>query len=275
MQAQRYSRKNVLLSAVGWFFGSLLFFPIVWMALTAVKTEGQAVASPPLIIFRPTFKNLATMLGSGDYLSYATNSVIISLGSTLVALLLGVPAAYAMAFHPTRRTKDLLLWMLSTKMMPSVGVLVPVYLLYRDADMLDTQFGLIVILALANLPIAIWMLYSFFRDVPKEILEAARVDGATLRQQMFTVLLPLSMPGIAATGLLSIILSWNESFWSINLTSTEATPLTAFIASFSGSEGLFWAQLSAASLLAIAPILVLGWMTQRQLVRGLTFGAVK
>ena len=263
------------LSVVAWIFGGITFFPIFWMAITSVKTEAQAISSTPLLFFRPTFDNLSSMLQSGDYLHFASNSIVVSIGSTLVALALGIPAAYAMAFYPTPRTKDLLLWMLSTKMMPSVGVLVPIYLIFRDAGLLDTRLGLIGIYTLANLPIAIWMLYSFFRDVPHEILEAARMDGASFLQQMIWLLLPLSAPGIAATGLLSIILSWNETFWSINLTSSEAAPLTAFIASFSSPEGLFWARLSAASVLAIAPILTLGWMTQRQLVRGLTFGAVK
>ena len=263
------------LSVLGWIVGGITFFPIFWMAITSVKTEAQAISSTPLLFFRPTFENLANMIDGGDYLHFATNSVIVSFGSTAAALLLGIPAAYAMAYYPTHRTKDLLLWMLSTKMMPSVGVLVPVYLIFRDAGLLDTRIGLVGIYTLANLPIAVWMLYSFFRDVPHEILEAARMDGAGFLQQMLWLLLPLAAPGIAATALLTIILSWNETFWSINLTSSDAAPLTAFIASFSSPEGLFWARLSAASLLAIAPILGLGWMTQRQLVRGLTFGAVK
>ena len=139
----------------------------------------------------------------------------------------------------------------------------------------DTRTGLVLILMLSNLPIIVWMLYSFFREVPKEIIEASRMDGARPRQQLTIVLLPLAAPGIASTILLAIILTWNEAFWTINLTAANAGPLTAFIASFSSPEGLFWAKLSAASTLAIAPILVLGWFSQRQLVRGLTFGAVK
>jgi sorbitol/mannitol transport system permease protein len=165
--------------------------------------------------------------------------------------------------------------MLSTKMLPAVGVLVPIYLLARDSGMLDTRTGLILIFTLSNLPIVVWMLYSFFKEVPHEILEASRMDGAKVGQQIRYLLLPLSLPGIASTALLSIILCWNEAFWSLNLTASQAGPLTAFIASFSSPEGLFWAKLSAASTLAIAPILVFGWITQRQLVRGLTFGAVK
>ena len=167
------------------------------------------------------------------------------------------------------------MWMMSTKMMPAVGVLVPIYILFQQLGLLDTWTGIIAMFTLMNLPIVVWMLYSFFREVPKEILEASRMDGATPMQQMRLLLLPLSLPGVMSTALLSVILCWNEAFWSINLTSVKAAPLTQLIVSFSSPEGLFWSKLSAASLLAIAPILVFGWLTQRQLVRGLTFGAVK
>jgi sorbitol/mannitol transport system permease protein len=180
-----------------------------------------------------------------------------------------------MAFAPTKRTRGTLLWMLSTKMMPPVGVLVPIYLIYRDFGLLDTRLGLIALLCLANLPIVIWMLYAYFKEIPIGILEASRMDGiGTLREVVF-VLAPIALPGIASTILLNVILAWNEAFWTLNLTTSKAAPLTAFIASYSSPEGLFWAKLSAASTLAIAPILVLGWLSQRQLVRGLTFGAVK
>jgi sorbitol/mannitol transport system permease protein len=165
--------------------------------------------------------------------------------------------------------------MLSTKMLPPVGVLVPIYLLFRTAGLLDTRTGLIAIYALMNLPIVVWMLFTFYKEVPQEILEAGRMDGARTLGELRHLLLPLSLPGLASTGLLSLILCWNEAFWSLDLTSTRAAPLTAFIASFSSPEGLFFAKLSAASTMAVAPILLFGWFSQRQLVRGLTFGAVK
>jgi sorbitol/mannitol transport system permease protein len=153
--------------------------------------------------------------------------------------------------------------------------LVPIYLLCRDLGLLDSRTALIVINMMSNLPIAVWMLFTFFRDLPKDIIEASRIDGANLRQVLVHVLLPLVMPGIASTGLLGIILCWNEAFWSLNLTAHNAAPLPAFIASFSPPQGLFWAKLSAASVLAISPILIFGWISQKQLVSGLTFGAVK
>ncbi|HEY9699444.1 MAG TPA: carbohydrate ABC transporter permease [Trichocoleus sp.] len=267
--------RKIITTVLAWLAAALLFFPIFWMFLTSFKTEVEAIALPPKLFFQPTLENYVSIQERSDYLSFAINSVVISVGSTLLALLLAIPAAYAMAFFPTKRTKGTLLWMLSTKMLPPVGVLVPIYLLFRNFNLLDTRIGLTVIYTLINLPIVVWMIYTFFRDVPKDILEAGRMDGASTRQEVFQVLLPLALPGIASTGLLSIILSWNEAFWSLNLTTTNAAPLTAFIASFSSPQGLFWAQLSAASSLAIAPILIFGWMSQRQLVRGLTFGAVK
>jgi sorbitol/mannitol transport system permease protein len=167
------------------------------------------------------------------------------------------------------------MWMLSTKMMPPVGALVPIYLIFRDWSLLDSLWGLVAVLTLINLPIIVWMLYTYFREIPADILEASRMDGATLAKEIFYVLTPMAIPGIASTLLLNIILAWNEAFWTLNLTAANAAPLTAFIASYSSPEGLFWAKLSAASTLAIAPILILGWFSQRQLVRGLTFGAVK
>jgi sorbitol/mannitol transport system permease protein len=249
--------------------------PDFWMVLTSFKTEVEAIALPPKLFFQPTLENYITIQQRADYFSFAMNSVVISVGSTLLALLLAIPAAYAMAFFPTKRTKGTLLWMLSTKMLPPVGVLVPIYLLFRDSNLLDTRIGLTLIYTLINLPIVVWMIYTFFKDVPKDILEAGRMDGASPKQEVFHVLMPLSLPGIASTALLAIILSWNEAFWSLNLTTANAAPLTTFIASFSSPQGLFWAQLSAASTMAIAPILIFGWLSQRQLVRGLTFGAVK
>ncbi|MBB4544538.1 sorbitol/mannitol transport system permease protein [Rhizobium leguminosarum] len=215
------------------------------------------------------------MQSRSNYLSHFMNSVIISFGSTLIGLIIAIPAAWAMAFSPTKRTKDVLMWMLSTKMMPPVGALIPIYLMFRNSGLLDTRTGLVIVLTLINLPIIVWMLYTYFKEIPGEILEAARMDGASLMKEIVYVLTPMAVPGIASTLLLNIILAWNEAFWTLNLTASKAAPLTAFIASYSSPEGLFYAKLSAASTMAIAPILILGWFSQKQLVRGLTFGAVK
>ena len=245
------------------------------MILTSFKTEDEAISRIPHLFFTPTFENYRTVQERANWLHFAWNSVVSSVGSTLLALLFAIPCAYALAFQSKRYVKDTLLWMLSTKMMPSAGVLVPIYLICRDLNLLDTKFCLVIIYTLMNLPIIVWMMFTYFKEVPHEILEAARMDGAQPLREFFDLLLPLSMPGVVSTSLLAIILSWNEAFWSLNLTSSQAAPLPAFIASFSSPQGLFYAKLSAASTMAIAPILVLGWLTQKQLVRGLTFGAVK
>ncbi|MGB3292829.1 MAG: carbohydrate ABC transporter permease [Phormidesmis sp.] len=273
--ANTHKSNQWLIGLLAWLVACILFFPIFWMFITSFKTEVAAVATPPQLFFTPTIENYQAVQERAAYFNYAWNSVLISVGATVLALLLAVPAAYAMSFFPTKRTKGTLLWMLSTKMLPPVGVLVPIYILGRESGLLDTRIGLIIIYTLINLPIVVWMIYSFFKEVPKEILEADRMDGATTYQEVAYVLLPLALPGIASTALLSIILSWNEAFWSLNLTTFDAAPLTAFIASFSSPQGLFWAKLSAASTMAIAPILIFGWISQKQLVRGLTFGAVK
>lgn len=271
----RELRRKLLLTAAGWAVALLIFFPIFWMVLASFKTELEAISTPPRLFFRATLENYVAVQERQDYFRFAWNSVVVSFGSTALALLIACPSAYAMAFFPTRRTKGTLVWMLSTKFLPPVGVLVPIYLFFRDARLLDTRTGLLLVYTLINLPIVVWMLFSFFREVPHEILEAGRMDGASTREEILHLLLPLSLPGIVSTALLAIILSWNEAFWSLSLSAARAAPLTAFIASFSSPEGLFWAKLSAASTLAIAPIVVFGWLSQRQLVRGLTFGAVK
>ena len=262
-------------TVAAWAVALLLFFPLGWLLLTAFKTELQAIAVPPLFLFEPTLENFHEVQERSDYLHYAWNSVVTSVASTLIGLAIAAPAAYAMAFHKGKRDKDILMWMLSTKMMPAVGALVPIYVLAQRSELLDTQLALIIVFTLSNLPIMVWMLYSSFKEIPNEILEAARMDGATLWQEATKVLLPLGMGGLASTGLLCLVLSWNEAFWSLNLSSAKAGTLATLIASYSSPEGLFWAKLSAASLMAIAPIVVFGWFSQKQLVQGLTFGAGK
>ncbi len=269
-------RRKAVMTGLAWAVGLLIFFPILWTVLTSFKSEAEAIASPPSFIgFDWTLENYAEVQERSNYFRHFINSVVISLGSTLLGLVIAVPAAWSMAFVPAKRTKDVLMWMLSTKMLPPVGVLIPIYLIFRTLGLLDTLVGLIVVLMLINLPIIIWMLFTYFREIPGEILEAARMDGAGLRAEILYVLTPMAVPGIASTLLLNIILAWNEAFWTLNLTAAKAAPLTAFIASYSSPEGLFYAKLSAASTMAIAPILIMGWFSQKQLVRGLTFGAVK
>ncbi|WP_394688902.1 carbohydrate ABC transporter permease [Hoeflea sp.] len=270
------TRRKTINTVLAWSIGILIFFPILWTILTSFKTEAQAINDPPLFLFFDwTLENYAVVQERSDYMRFLWNSVIIAGGSTLIGVMIAIPAAWSMAFVPSRRTKDILLWMLSTKMLPAVGVLYPIYLIFIELGLLDTRIGLVVVIMLINLPIIVWMLYTYFKEIPGEILEAARMDGASLREEIIYVLTPMAVPGIASTMLLNFILAWNEAFWTLNLTAAQAAPLTAFIASYSSPEGLFYAKLSAASTMAIAPILILGWFSQKQLVRGLTFGAVK
>jgi sorbitol/mannitol transport system permease protein len=271
----KYPLPLLLRTAAAWAITLLLFFPLGWLALMAFKTELQAISVPPLWWFTPTLDNFREVQERSDYLLYARNSLITSVLSTVIGLMIATPAAYSMAFFKSRHTKNLLMWMLSTKMMPAVGALVPIYVLAQKSQLLDTRTGLVIIFMLSNLPIMVWMLYSYFKEIPNEILEAARMDGATLWQEFYRVTFPLALGGLASTGLLCLVLSWNEAFWSLNLSSAKAGTLATLIASYSSPEGLFWAKLSAASLMAIAPIVVFGWFSQKQLVQGLTFGAVK
>ena len=270
------SRKTLTTAAAGT-LGLLMFFPVLWIVILSFKSEGDAIKAPLEVLFSTgwTTESYGAVQARSDYLKHFSNSVVISLGSTFLGLLIAIPAAWAMAFVPAKRTMHVLMWMLSTKMLPPVGVLVPIYLIFRDLGILDSRLGLVFVLMMINLPIIIWMLFTYFREIPGEILEAARMDGASLRSEIIYVLTPMAIPGMASTVLLNIILAWNEAFWTLNLTSAKAAPLTAFIASYSSPEGLFYAKLSAASVMAIAPILIMGWFSQKQLVRGLTFGAVK
>jgi sorbitol/mannitol transport system permease protein len=274
-QLQLNLAMKVLRTILSWGVALLLFFPLGWLVLTAFKTELQAISVPPLILFTPTLENFTIVQERSDYMLYAQNSLITSVASTLLGLALAFPAAYAMAFIKGKYTKDILMWMLSTKMMPAVGALVPIYVIAQTTGLLDSRTALTIVFTLSNLPIMVWMLYSNFKEIPGEILEASRMDGASLWQEFRLVLLPLTLGGLASTGLLCLVLSWNEAFWSLNLSAAKAGTLATLIASYSSPEGLFWAKLSAASFMAIGPIVVFGWFSQKQLVQGLTFGAVK
>lgn len=270
------TQRKIINTVIAAAIALLIFFPILWTVLTSFKTEGQAIANPPIFFgFDWTLENYELVLEQSNYGRFLWNSILIAGGSTLLGTLVAIPAAWSMAFVPSSKTKDILLWMLSTKMLPAVGVLYPIYLLFIEFGLLDTRIGLIIVIMLCNLPIIVWMLYTYFKEIPSEILEATRMDGATLKEEIFYILTPMALPGIASTVLLNVILAWNEAFWTLNLTASQAAPLTAFIASYSSPEGLFYAKLSAASTMAIAPILILGWFSQKQLVSGLTFGAVK
>ena len=265
--------KKLATTTLAWAVALSLSLPILWMASTAFKTDLDALQFPPKILFTPTLENFTTANGGAAVWRPILNSVVESSGATALCFLFAVPAAYALAFHGGRWRNGVLIGMLMTRFMPGIGMFLPMYLIFKAIWLIDTQLGLILIYALLNLPIVVWMLLSYMREIPREILESARVDGATIRQQLVYLLFPLCLPGVCSTALLSIVLCWNEAFWSIQMTSSAGMPISAYIATLSGD--LHWATLSAASLMAIGPILLVGWLTQRQLVRGLTFGAVR
>lgn len=266
---------SALLTILTYIIAVAMFFPIFWMVLTSFKTEVLAFAFPPPLLFVPTLENWYNALVSSPYLGHFTNTVIITIGSTLVAILLGVPAAYSLAYNPTKRSDFLLLWVMSTKMMPAVGVIVPLYILFRDLTLFDTHLGLVLIFTAMNLPLVIWMMRSFFLDLPFEIIESSRMDGVSFTQELRHIVLPLTLPGLSAAMLLCLIFTWNEFFFAFNLTIFQAAPLSVYVSSFKTSEGLFWASMSAAATATVLPVVIMGWFAQRQLVTGLTMGAVR
>lgn len=277
MKTSKYDWSSLFITrtVIAWLVAFIVFFPLLFLAFTAFKTELQAIAVPSLWLFEPTLENFTEVQDRSNYLDFALNSLITSVVSTVLGLIIAVPSAYSFAFSPTKQTKNIMVWMLSTKFMPAIGALLPIYLIFQWMSLLDSRTALIIVFTMSNLPIMVWMLYSNFKDIPHEILEAARMDGAGLWEEFRLVLLPLSMGGLASTGLLCLVLSWNEAFWALNLSSANAGTLAVLVASYSSPEGLFWAKLSAASLMAIGPIIIFGWFSQKQLVQGLTFGAVK
>jgi sorbitol/mannitol transport system permease protein len=257
-----------------WVVGLLFFFPVFWMVLTAFKQEVDASTDPPKIFFVPTLDQFRNVFDSGFW-PYVGNSVFSTVVSTLLVLVLAVPAAYALAIRPVEKTQDVLFFFISTKMLPVVAVIVPLYVIAQNIGMLDNIWYLTILFTAMNLPIAVWMLRSFMVEVPSEVLEAAEVDGAGLVASFREVLLPMLAPGLAATALICVIFAWNEFFFAVNLTAARAGTVPVFLVGFITSEGLFFAQLSAAVTMAALPVVIAGWVAQKQLVRGLSMGAIK
>jgi sorbitol/mannitol transport system permease protein len=263
-----------ILSALGWIVALGLFFPVFWMVLTAFKQERDAYTSPPKFVFKPTLDQFDAVLNGGLTTALA-NSLWVTVGSTTLVIALGLPASYALSIRPIEKWTDALFFFLSTRMLPVVGAIVPIYIIARDLSMLDNVWTLVVLYTAMNLPIAVWMLRSFMSEVPTEVLEASRVDGASLWQEATRVLFPMIAPGIAATALICVIFAWNEFLLAVTLTAVRAQTVPVYLVSFITSEGAFWARLSAAATLAAIPVLLAGWVAQRYLVRGLTLGAIK
>jgi sorbitol/mannitol transport system permease protein len=261
--------------ALGTWIITLIFFaPVVWMVLTSLHHEADAATNPPSPFARITFSNYGQLFdrGVGPYL---INSATASLVSTLLVLMLSVPAAYALSIKPVEKWTDVMFFFLSTKFLPPIAALLPIYLIVKDAGMLDNVFTLVILYTSMNLPIAVWMMRSFLAEVPIEVLEAARVDGAGLIRTLLFIVAPIAAPGIAATSLICFIFSWNEFMFAVNLTAVRASTAPIFLVGFISSQGLFLAKLCAAATLVSLPVLIAGFAAQDKLVRGLSLGAVK
>lgn len=263
-----YLQNLVLYLAVAVIFG-----PIFWLVVTSFKTDSAALALPPQIIFTPTLEQYQAALS--EFWGPFFNSVIIVGSSTVICLVLGIPAAFALSFYENKRNDGIVFWFITTKALPPAAVLIPLFVIFRSLNLIDTVWVLIIVFTGMNTPIVVWMMHQFMKDLPRGILEAAQVDGANVVQMLFRIVIPLTRAGIAATAMLCVIFAWNEFLFSVSFTATEWQPLSVSVAAQQTSRGTFWAQLSAFTTLAIMVPVVVGWLTQKQLVRGLTTGAVK
>ena len=258
---------------LGWVVGIAFFLPVLWMVITAFKPESAAETWPPKFTFSPTLAQFRVVFdGMGPYLEHST---IATIGSTILVLVLAVPAAYALAIRPVKHWRDGLFFFISTKMLPIVAAIGPLYVIALKAHLLDTIWVLIILYAAMNLPLAIWMIRSFMLEVPTEMLEAARLDGAGRIREIIEVIMPVVIPGVVSTALICVIFAWNELFLAINLTVTNAATMPMFLISSVPQEGLYIAHLSAAATVASVPVIIGGWIAQRSLVRGLSMGAIK
>ncbi len=267
-------RRNAGLTALTFAIAIILCFPIIWTAFTGLKSEADAIALPPTIFVPLTLQHYWDGL-RGDYLHYLLNTTIAVVASLAAAFALGLPAAYKLAFFPGPKANDILFFALSTRFMPGVAVIVPIFLLYSKLGLIDSMWGLVIIYTALNVPIVLWLMRSFFKDVPYELVESALLEGAPHRTIFAEIVIPLSKAGLATTAFLLLILTWNEFFFAVNLTGQGAATLPVYMASFFTTEGQSWARMSAAAILAVAPVLLIGWFASRALVKGMLAGAVK
>ena len=273
--AQRFREMsgNIGWGIIAWVLGIAFFLPVLWMVITAFKPESAAETWPPKFTFSPTLAEFRLVFAGWG--PYVTHSVIATVVSTLLVLLLGVPAAYALAIHPVKRWQDGLFFFISTKMLPIVAAIGPLYVIALKTHLLDNIWLLIILYTAMNLPLAIWLIRSFMLEGPGEMLEAAELDGAGRIRQMGEVIMPVISPGLVSTALICVIFAWNELFLALNLTTTNAATLPMFLISSVPQEGLYIAHLSAAATVASVPVIIVGWVAQRSLVRGLSMGAIK
>jgi sorbitol/mannitol transport system permease protein len=269
---------NAALGVLAWVTALIFFFPVLWMVLNSFKTERDANTSPNLNIdlnldrYREVTETAGGLLSFGEAFM---NSVVIVLISTAIVLALAIPAAYALAVKPVVKWRDVLFFFISTKFLPVVASILPIWILARELDLLNTRVVLVVLYTAINLPLAVWMLRSFFAEIPRELIEAAEIDGAGLRGQLTSVILPIAAPGIAATALLCVIFAWNEFFYAVQLNPVDGSTVPVWVTTNISTRGEFLAKLSAASVLACIPVVLAGWIAQKRMIRGLAMGAIK
>jgi sorbitol/mannitol transport system permease protein len=263
-----------LLGLAAWAIGLIFVAPVLWMVLTSLHTEADAATNPPSIAAKLTFSGYSEFFSSNPWPALI-NSATASVVSTALVLALAIPAAYALSIKPVEKWTDVMFFFLSTKLLPAVAALLPIYLIAKNLNLLDNIVTLIVLYTSMNLPIAVWMMRSFLAEVPREIMEAAELDGARLPTVLRRIVAPISMPGIAATALICFIFAWNELMFARVLTSTVASTSPVFLTGFITSEGLFLAKLCAAAMVVSLPVLAAGFAAQDKLVQGLSLGAVK
>lgn len=283
--SRRVERVSWVWALVAWIVGLLFFFPVLYIFVTGFKTEAAALVLPPAIFpvpagvdlpltFTPTLANYAEVLDRGFWPFFEHSLFVVGM-STLLVIVLALPAAYSLTWRRHKRAQNVLFFFLSTKFLPAVGVIVPIFIIARNLHMIDNPWTLVIMYTAMNLPIAIWMLRSFLDEVPKDVLDASKVDGASPMQELIQVALPMITPGLVATVFICVIFAWNEFFFAVNLMATQGATVPMFMIGFVTSEGLFWAKLAAAGTMAMLPVVIVGWAAQRQLVRGLSMGAVK
>ncbi len=270
------SLRKALLAVVIFSVAILYFSPVLYMFLSAFKTEAQAVT--PRLFFKPTLTTFIKVLGDRNLLGYLVNSLLQVFVGTSFSLLLGIPAAFALVFGQFRKkeTNDrVYMWFITTILLPPVAVIIPLYTWFQALRIIGTPYGLMIVYIGFHVPIVVWMVHSFFNDVPMEIIEASDLDGCSRFNQLVKIAMPLVKTGIIASGLLVAVFIWNEFFLGFNLTGNATATLPVYMSRFREQQGMFVAQLSAASSVAVLPAVFLGWMTQKSLVKGLTMGAVK
>ncbi|MEM9033163.1 MAG: carbohydrate ABC transporter permease [Actinomycetota bacterium] len=271
-------RTNFLLGLLSWVIALIFFFPVFWMVLNGFKEEIDANADPKLF-FDPTTRQFDEVTsqtqGLLGFSEAFYNSFWAVLISTVLVMVLAIPAAYALSIRPVAKWRDVLFFFISTKFLPIVAAILPLWILARDLDLLNTRLVLIILYTAMNLPLAVWMLRSFFSEVPRELIEAAQIDGAKLRGQITSIILPIVAPGLAATALLCVIFAWNEFFLAVQLNPVDGSTVPIWVTSNVSTRGNFLAKLSAASTLATLPVVLAGWVAQKRMIRGLAMGAIK